>query len=129
MELSKQVARLELSQKIKELGVKQESYFVWKQLSNLSKTWRVSYKNIHGAHYPGELIPAYTVAELGKMLPEYVKIDGIYLPISYRRTDRYFGVGIRNVYQPTANTEADARGKMLIYLIENNLISANSIIQ
>lgn len=67
MELEKQVCSLELAKKLKELGVKQESLFVWDiKRKNLFYT-----KN----NYPDgniellEQCVAFSVAELGEMFP------------------------------------------------------------
>ena len=118
MKLENQVTNLELSKKLKELGFKQESLFYWGK--TLGK-FEIIY-------FPGNLtksdaeigrVSAFTVAELGEMLPEFV--------MSMRRTDDYLCTDFMN-YRPydygkhEAETEADARAKMLIYLIENDLI-------
>jgi hypothetical protein len=58
-------------------------------------------------------VSAFTVAELREMLPdktESIKIDKTYI-CNYYDGEKQF-----------ANTEADARAKCLIYLLENNLI-------
>ena len=68
-------------------------------------------------HYRGPL-SAFTTAELGEMLPEDCRtrrsIDekGKWL-VDALSTDHFF----------RADTEADTRAKMLIYLLENKLIA------
>lgn len=70
---------------------------------------------------------AFTVAELGEMLPiEF---------ISQRRPHDSIGAGEHRWhagqygedYAFSADTEADARAKMLIYLIENGLVLADHL--
>ena len=118
MELSKQLTSLELSQKLKSLGVKQESYFFWFDIKkelypSCCKGW--VYNKEHK-------ISAFTVAQLGEMLPaNFVlpykrdidgKVWGCY-PVENRE----------ELYLVEADTEADARGAMLAFLIENKLIT------
>ena len=121
MELQKQVCSLELSKQLKNLGFKQESYFYW---NHQDYSGDVFY-NI--THIPGKGInayqecSAYTVAELGEMLP--------YKYNNFRDVDeKYHCVAKfddlskdKNLYI-SSKTESDARAKMLIYLKENNLI-------
>lgn len=68
-----------------------------------------------------EVYSAFTVAELGEMLPEmYIhtdKKDNGYWNIRYQNPN-----GGMSDYIIGGATEADARAKMLIYLLENKLI-------
>lgn len=114
MKLEKQVTSLEISKRLKELGVKQKSLFRY-------------YGYPHGIILelnPDEYdcLSAFTVAELGEMLPTLVS--------SWKQTETTDGdIGFRVHYDDKkvktciADTEADARGKMLIYLLENKLIT------
>lgn len=156
--LEKQVASLEPSKKLRELGVKQESYFVWQEgyhssegfdngkslgkvgvfegkyyvqarpsnFTTANVKWNeADLRRLHETSYA-----AFTTAELGEMLPEGY---GYFLRI------RDTNVGLRRMdlamcelngsstvkkylHSCVADTEADARAKMLIYLLENNLI-------
>jgi hypothetical protein len=67
MKLEQQVVSLELAKKLKELGVKQESLFYWnRHKSEIS--WGLSQTNCSKiSHW--ETISAFTVAELGELLP------------------------------------------------------------
>lgn len=80
-------------------------------------------------------IKLYSVAELGMMLRGYNR--GIYesandkwvANIEHRTIDsreRNYGTGTTH-YQTMHNTEAEARADMLIYLIENKIITAEQI--
>lgn len=129
MKLEQQVCSLELATKLKELGVKQESYFVWHGDGSEENPWKVFIRSQTGSN-----IPAFTVAELGEMLPRVVtKDEKLYLltPSAGGNGLRFIdyvtyhnGVGTFLAAYPyiEGDTEADARAKMLIYLIENNLI-------
>ncbi len=77
MKLEQQVCNLELAKKLKELGVKQESYFTWVHWRDDSEDdgWDV-YHFDNPSHTMGVDYSAFTVAELGELLPDNV--------ISYR---------------------------------------------
>lgn len=99
---------------MKELGFKQESLFYY--IPTSSSLWL---SPMIGVEKDEKCVSAYTVAELGEMLPDNCK--------SYKG-GKYFYWECRLIhktgYQSVsgASTEADARAKMLIYLKENNLI-------
>lgn len=119
MKLEKQVCSLELAKRLKELGVKQESYFYWSYDLLDSHTIRHQAKG-WGADYS-----AFTVAELGEMLPEQVpyKDDGAD-DISFLLSGKQDGLWWVNYTKGfTEKTEVDARARMLIHLIENNLLT------
>lgn len=140
MKLEQQVTSLEISKRLKELGVKQTSLFVWQRQKDyqrkiLTNNWKVILCNKNdntgfGAeHGYSRYISAFTVAELGEILNQK------YWAVRYRFYNKKFVVdatpiphGIGAAVMPhtlteKADTEADARGKMLIYLLENKLIS------
>lgn len=88
MELEKQVVSLDLSRKLKELGVKQESVFVW-SVPDPSQAKNADEKLVLGKYcevllcyrqqdWGGrgfEAIPAYTIQELLELLPLEIKGD------------------------------------------------------
>ena len=161
MELENQVCSLELAQKLKELGVKQESLFKWhfKRDSGGNRC--------HGEirFFPTTVLEldycAYTVAELGEGLPQVVVFpDPVDVPenentqrlrespegrilleeMSYKgllstgKPNGWFVyykgydilgspimIGAKQIGK--SETEADARAKMRIYLLENKLIT------
>ena len=112
MKLEHQLSSLEPSKKLKELGVKQESLF-W---------WYDGELEYHSDSQPSkstfEQCSAFTVAELGEMLP-----IGIH---TYQRpldgwgclSEHQFGKDIIEVEKKMA----DAMAKMLIYLLEHGLL-------
>ncbi len=139
MKLEDQVVSLELSQKLKELGVKQESLFVWRGVqdwrfgplrytlayvanlvddSNFPKIWKIRASKVVVTY------SAFTVAELGEMLPakhQQIKLYRRHLGEWVCRWD--YGTSPTGCHMETSNTEANARAKMLIYLLENELIT------
>lgn len=131
MTLENQVTSLELSKRLKELGFKQESLFYWIEQSDgiiVNRSLAMYKENgcdlkilwgkftLYGDY---EKYSAYTVAELGEMLPVG------YYSGKCRFVDEYFcepSDGRNHTTQAqNADTEADSRAKMLIYLKENNL--------
>jgi hypothetical protein len=127
MPLEQQVVSLELAKKLKELGMKQESLFYWShEKETIVPKWE---------YWPlEEDCSAFTVAELGEMLPAdkcmVVKQVENAPKKGYRgcifRDDacECCGEDFYTILDETlADTEADARAKMLIYLLENNLIN------
>lgn len=140
------VTSLELSQKLKELGVPQRSSFWWIVTAEepllVFKTDVGSYLENGGAvnhSYlePRSICSAFLSSELGEMLPEV--INGCV--IDTRRCNgswyiRYEGAITRNIKIPMGaknsigdknEKEADCRAKMLQYLIENKLIQVESL--
>lgn len=148
MELSKQVVSLELAKKLKELGVKQESLFIWVNDAVSDEGWEVMRQKYRFV----KTCAAFTVAELGEMLPAYVQVpynevtaqlrkdidsednglQGVWLSIDKSQVfnddlgeewSAVYGDNGSIVVETTAKTIADAMAKMLIYLIENKLSS------
>lgn len=130
--IEQQVTNLELSKKLKELGVKQKSLFYWIQGSDnkwgLNKhIWEdVSPKNFLNP------VSAFLASELGEILPETVRLEaGLGMLVIFKSgwnkkwKATYQGVAMdeQNIIGFTADTEADARAKMLIHLLENKLIT------
>lgn len=117
MKLEDQVCSLELAKRLKALGVKQESLWYWWHHWSLEnkRIWSVGHND--DSDLVNEKVAAFTVAELGEMLPEFVQSgrDGIGWLCFKARQDYetpYFN----------GDTEADARAKMLIHLIEQKLV-------
>lgn len=113
MKLEQQVCSLELSQKLKMLGVKQESLFWW-----VNGHGRME---LHNYATDSDALSAFTVAELGEMLPNPIT--------SVHRAKNEWVCGYSRP-QPHNDQivlegaiEADARAAMLIYLIEQKLIT------
>ena len=80
MTLETQVTSLELSKSLKELGLKQESAFWYEQTkiagrNEWKKEWELCFNNNTKPYTQDHIVSAFTVAELGEMLPERVKRD------------------------------------------------------
>jgi hypothetical protein len=145
MRLQEQVCSLELAKRLKELGVKQESLWAWWVATDMDDTPALNRhpdKDCPTCGHPKapyfEWISAFTVTEFGQMLPKTIRSphqpsrnallssqpswfyddrrydDGVQARDAWR-------VGYENLYEE-GDTEADARAKMLIYLLENKVI-------
>ena len=125
MKIENQVCALKYSKHLKELGVKQESIWWW-ELHNNSESELRYVKN-------GKIIDAgdnyyysaYTVAELGEMLPlntcsvkSKPLLSGIIYGCGFDQ-GRYKN---RKVPIHFATIEANAKAKLLIFLKENKLL-------
>jgi hypothetical protein len=139
MSLESQVCSLELAKKLKELGVKQESIFYW-------VNGFLIYKRGHSDEYisndmemssPGcgccassvkikEYYSAFTVAELGEMLPITINISDSIFDLTIKKEYGWWCIyylnGKEGLYHGENETEANARAETYIHLIENKLI-------
>jgi len=142
MKLENQVVSLELAKKMKKLWFKQDSLWYWgcprwnKEQDNGHLYLREEMLECithHGEEFAPIYYSAYTVAELGVMLPvriDYKKPNGTICKAVYCE-DKHFllieecesGEGFRVWHcDKRENTEANARAKMLIWLKENNYL-------
>lgn len=137
MELKDQVCSLELSKKLNKLGVKQDSWLYWIKTDGAYGYFLFEKKDFPEWCKIEETYSAFTVAELGEMLPHKVSnIKGdereARLKISKGKilAEWIVSYGIYAFNEcltlshiETAKTETKSRAKMLIYLIENKLIT------
>ncbi len=120
MKLEDQVCSLELAKRLKELGVKQESIFSYD--ATMSPDGRTEVLSI-GCPIFG--YSAFTVAELGEMFP-YVSCltysSNMHTEwwCNYAEEDREGVLHLKHTEKSA--TEADARAKMLVYLIDKGIV-------
>ena len=122
MKSESQVSSLEYSQILQKLGVEQEGLFNWYEdgMGGLEV-------GLDESSVTKGICSAFTVAELGEMLPADVfsgkrktteTVDPDSRVVDFISCwNNGFGGG-----EELAETEANARAKMLIYLIENKLV-------
>ena len=115
MKIEEQVCSLELAKKLKELGVKQTSIFYYTPDNFLI----FNQDNLKGLPLKAQCnhISAFTVAELSEILPQDITTEKFILD-DYR----YLVKAINYANITTDNFEANAKAKMLIYLIKNKLL-------
>lgn len=117
MKLEEQVVSCEIAKRLKELGVEQESLWYWFDVKNSSLLLGLSYKIPTGLyrHDIVGIYSAYTVAELGRDLPKFHEFKLFKNPSQYHML-----LDKEATVWHSADTEANARGKMLIHLLETN---------
>jgi len=134
MNIEQQCCSLELAKRLRELDIKQGySLFYWDDSSNTPRL--LFYKELQGIHEKFaacecDYYSAFTAAELGEILPKRIEINGIYSFLTQIPSAnlKYWCLFYRNDFSSLKGcethdeTEANARAKMLIYLIENKLI-------
>ncbi len=140
MTIENQVSNLELSRKLKELKVKQESVWYWMKMKR-PDVWQLACKNMIGFTFENgagvanhridefEMVSAFTVAELGEMLPRNILVKKVphWLQFEIRDSQGGWSCQYRSIGSDTLKffedkTMADCGAKMLIHLIENKLI-------
>jgi len=102
----------------------------------IEKGWKLI---THKIISPRQAISAFTCSELGEMLPDGFKMEGHknHHWLHCKKDTVYEGKNSYLVYYEeynnpdiisfSADTECDARAKMLVYLLENNLINVEDI--
>ena len=143
MKLENQVTNLELSKKLKDIGVKQESVWYWYEATKLAsaknemqeiKYWTLARSPLMAK----EIYSAFTVAKLGERLPNYVSTSNCgggrnaervdYLVCSNQNSrEAWIAKDTKEVNWVSFRdrNEANARAKLLIYILENKLITNN----
>jgi len=139
--LTNHVTSLELSRRLKEAGVKQESCFEWRKYS-LNKEpllVQVPEDGIELAILSGEIewnASAFLSSELGEMLPNEHSYPMIIQDTNVKK--RRIKLGIQNkttsgqpigdwIHVTVANTEQDARALLLLHLIEKGVIDVKTL--
>ena len=128
----KYVTNLEISKRLKDLGVKQESEYYWCEIldsimphaNGITLTCGIDNAKGYSKSYEKvNIYSAFLVGELGEML------NGC-LSGRYAMGDCYFA---QNGFPASADhcfedkSEANCRGKLLIYLLEQGLIKKEEI--
>ena len=135
MTLEEQVCSKEPARRLKELKVKQESLWYWVSIEH-QNGFHLSVKYNDEYHFPkairchtaddiDEVISAFTVAELGKMLNSKYFMSGIYKDMAWSRSDNPDIKGHECGHAKLIfmdRSEANARAKTLIWLIENGML-------
>jgi hypothetical protein len=127
---AKHVTSLEISERLKELGVPQTSEFYWIKNGILITKESAIKLLASGDVKQVELYSAPLSSELGEMLPEEIETREGYLEWTTKIIGKHWCVwyGDKNIIHRAQDiSEADARGKMLIHLIENGLIKAEEL--
>lgn len=131
MKLESQVCTLLQAKRLKELGIEQGSLFVYyDNMALKTDNGLLYYKDTASYKEFGKVesrsairyYPAFTVAELGQMLPD--NHFSIRSTIDNVSGWEYFKNGSL-MPMVDAETEAECRAYILIHLLENNLVTAS----
>lgn len=149
--MNKKVTNLELSKKLKELGCKQESEFVYTKTEQskhftLRRSGSMSFKFMEKHNV--EVYSAFLSCELGELLPQTFHLTrqrryddlarikegslfhgDVYL-YSTKNSDCWevgYNSHVIRGFEFFEDTEANARAKCLCYLLENDIIDVNEI--
>ena len=126
MRLEDQVCSLELAKRLKELGVKQEAAFHWRY-SDLLEEWSL-FRPTKDVTSSKPFYAAFTVAELGEMLPRTILFENYFYSFRViRALDGKWWLSyetVNKLYKEILDdSEADARAKMIVYLIEQGIVA------
>jgi hypothetical protein len=127
MNLSDQVCSLELAKRLKELGVKQDSLFVYEYFNDTCYAPKfIPFAIAKPLPYGCKQYSAFNVAELGQLLPDFISTkDNEIGYIKTQKKDEEWKIYVHMVTKIIIyfdKNEANARAKMLIHLLENGLI-------
>jgi hypothetical protein len=130
MKMEDRVCSFDQAKKLFELIGNKGPFFSWEYGSH-KKRWYVAIHDEEWAYQTNrKWYPAYTVAELGLMLPEYVEIyngdEDIFVAHGDFAT-LVIGEGYWQSHGEEFNTEAQARASALIWLLENDYIKPENI--
>jgi len=140
MELEKQVVSLENAKRLKELNAHQAgSRFYWYGSTEPSTLWYYAFLADHPDFNQNEIYSAFTVAELGEMLPvEIISDEGVRYDLNIWKSKEGWNVAywwdednrrIVKTMSITFNEKnlADAMARTLISLIEQDLYDPQNI--
>ncbi len=141
MKLEEQVCSLELAKKLKELGVKQldNSLWAWAEVAQHEKDehGRLKWKyEIVANDFQADLefVAAFSVAELGEFIRQANLADLIFTTDGSTYEWRVWLADAASddfpfTFEPSfvEKSEADARAKMLVYLLESNLVQVTVV--
>jgi hypothetical protein len=127
LEIEQQVVGIELAIKLKRLGAKQDSYFVW------HKGELIPRKDMPEDVDDNDVFAAFTSQELGWKLPKVAECDGIKIYLGMDKLNADMEVWYeksdettwkKDCYMGTSN-EAYNRGYTLAILLENGAVYEN----
>lgn len=132
MNLQKQVVSLEHAKRLKQLGIVQKSLFYLQKEYSSDTPTIYTYDDIEGwginPSSQKHLYSAYTVAELGAMMPPD---HGTFKDFDFGFTIQCLNKNEEGKFEMNHyhynGTEAEARADMLIYLLESKIITAEDI--
>lgn len=136
MKLEDQVTSLELSKRLKELRVKQESLYFWAvEMKKRHETdkWSLCVAEHLLPEHPK--YSAFTVSELGEILPSEIITNRSFRLRTYKwegdnakYSIGYWDMENNLLHDEFEKTEANVRAKLLSYLLENRIVDLSVLI-
>lgn len=146
MRIEEQVCKTELALRLEEAGIKKPSVFFWKNAMLTAYEWQMQDWWLDDVDFDADdaasndysrtrkvgmqCVHAYSAAELWEMMPAYLNVGGYSCELTIIRSSVwrfYYGDPSKipeAVYftAHTDDTEADARARFVLYLIEKGII-------
>ena len=126
MNIKDQICTLDQAKRLRELGITHEGYFLLNEKGEPFESWIVEGNE-------DRFYSAFTVAELGAMLPNNIVVESYRMHFHCIKQGQNESVPIYSVtygkYEDNdvpvldGHNEAELRAMLLIYLIENKLIT------
>jgi len=138
LEFEKQFSSIDLSLKLKDLGASQETCFMWvlNKPDHPCAGWSIFANSLVSQKLSWEdKCSAYSCAELLELLPYKIKYDDDNIVLTsdfYHDKKRIMYIydieeGYTPVFEETDTSEANARAKLLITLIESKLMEIPNV--
>jgi hypothetical protein len=129
--MAQQVCSPALAQQLKAVAVPQDSLWYWVPSRGGKYPLLVPAEElVDHPLFQVAAVSAFTVGELGELLPSAIEQDGEFLSFLCLKSPRGFSVASllnpadrQSGMEIKALTEADARAQMLLYLIEHKLFT------
>lgn len=132
MKIEDQGCTLSQSKKLKEIGIDPNAHLYYREDSSELVMGTLAYKLAKDK--VTKFFPAFSVAELGTMLPDLIETSKQYEFVTIKEAeDVWLCLYVRGnnmldtLCSSAAATEAQARAIMLIYLLENNIITVEDV--
>jgi hypothetical protein len=130
--IARQVCPPALAQQLKALDVPQDSLWYWVPSRSGQHPLLVPAEDlVEHPLFQTAAVSAFTVGELGELLPSEIEQNGEFLRLLCLKSPRTFSVTYvltpadrQSGIERKPPTEADARAQMLLYLIENKLFTS-----
>jgi hypothetical protein len=137
MKLEHQVCALEQAKRLRKLGVRAKSYFVWIHGWPINKTarkgWRLIARDDTALYSITRQVNAYSCAELGAILPETIIYRRYVLDYQINKNDGFFWPSYQGEIRPNLfdeigdEYEAQAKANLFILLLEKGFIKPEDI--
>lgn len=133
MRIEQHVTSLQLSQRLKELGLKRESLFYWFKDADCNLGFKLKWDQYLidslADGIPCEYYSAYLASELLELLPDMLSNEPLIIEIQKCKKEFHscYGVDTSSLFCFVEEIFADTLAKILIRLIEQGHVSARDL--